>query len=155
MNLREDKGYTYGAGSRVSFGRGVGRFVAYAALQRAFSAPGLEEFFAELGRLEDEPISPDELERVKSGLVRSLPGDFERIGDLAGAAAQIFAYQLPLDHYAQLASRLSEVELEAVREAAGRYLEPEVMQVLMVGDAKTVVPALEAMDLGEVRMLTP
>lgn len=155
MNLREEKGYTYGAGSQVSFRNGVGVFVAYSALERAFSAPGLREFFTELQRLEEEPIQKEELSRVKQGLVRGLPSDFERIASLASAASEIFAYDLPLDHYAQLASRLSAVPLERAREVAKTYLDPDVMQVLMVGDADQVVPALEGMGYGPIRVERP
>lgn len=144
MNLREDKGYTYGAGSQVRFRTSVGVFVAYAALQQKFTAPGLSEFFKELMRLDKEPLTEDELDRVTQGLVRGLPGQFERIGNMAGAAAEIFAYNLPLDHYAQLADRMRKVSADQARAAAKKHLKAGVMQVLLVGDAKTVVPALKA-----------
>lgn len=155
MNLREEKGYTYGAGSQVSFRNSVGVFVAYAALQRVFSAPGLKEFFVELTDLETKPLDDDEVERVRTGLVRSLPGDFEGVGSLAGAAAQIFAYDLPLDHYAQLAARIEATTGEEVRAAAGAYLDPGVMQVLLVGDAKTVIPALEGLGFAPIQLVEP
>ena len=155
MNLREEKGYTYGAGSQVSFRNGVGVFVAYAALQRAFSAPGLQEFYSELERLTGEPLGEDELSRVKQGIVRGLPSDFEQIASLAGAAAQIFAYELPLDHYAQLAARLESAGLPEVNRAAQAYLTAERMKVLMVGDAKTVVPALESVGFDKIQVEKP
>ncbi|MEL6183297.1 MAG: insulinase family protein [Myxococcota bacterium] len=153
--LREEKGYTYGAGSQVSFRNSVGVFVAYAALQRVFSAPGLKEFFVELTDLETKPLSDEEIERVRTGLVRSLPGDFEGIGNLAGAAAQIFAYDLPLDHYARLAARIESTTADEVRAAADAFLDPGVMQVLMVGDAKTVVPALEGLGFSPITRVEP
>ena len=153
MNLREDKGYTYGAGSQVAFRDGVGVFVAYAALQRAFSAPGVAEFFVELEQLDDEPISAEELDRVKDGFIRGLPGDFQGVSNLAGAAGEIFAYDLPLDHYARLSSRIAATDLDAVRAAADAYLNGEVLAVLLVGDATTVVPALEDLGLGPIEVV--
>lgn len=155
MNLREDKGYTYGAGSQVAFRNQVGVFVAYAALQAKFTAPGLKEFFLELDRLKEKPISNSELERVRKGLIRSLPGDFEGIGNLAGAAGQIFAYGLPLDHYARLAGRLEAVSVEASQAAAEAYLRPELMQVLLVGDAEKVQPELEKLGFSPIRVESP
>lgn len=150
MNLREDKGYTYGAGSQLALRSGVGIFLAYSALQRAYSVPGLQEFFRELRGLRTEPIRAIELARVKRGFVRSLPGDFETVSSLANAAAELFAYDLPLDHYARLADQVRATELSAAREVALRYLDPERMQILIVGDAHTVVPVLKDAGFGPI-----
>ncbi|MBX2812680.1 MAG: insulinase family protein [Myxococcales bacterium] len=155
MNLREDKGYTYGAGSRAGFRNNVGNFIAYSALQRVHTVAGLNQFFFELERLPEHPVTTDELHRVKQGLIRSLPGDFDRISNIASAATQIFVYQRPLDDFAQKAVRIETVALDRVQEVALKYLNPEVMKVLMVGDAKTVLPDLKRAKLGSVHVKKP
>ncbi len=155
MNLREDKGYTYGAGSQVALRNGVGVFLAYAALRREDSVPGLIEFFREIERIEKDPIGDDELERVKAATVRRLPGQFERISDLGGTAADLFAYELPLDHFTELGPRRAAVPLTAVNEVAQEQLLPNLMQILLVGDAKTVVPALEDQGFGPIQVERP
>ena len=152
MNLREEKGYTYGAGSHVSFRRGVGVFTAYAALQRKFTAAGLKEFFVEFKRLKKEPISPTEITRVKRGIIRGLPGDFEGIGSLASAASEIFAYDLPLDHLVQKAARLEAVPLKSIHKAAEDYFDSNVMKILLVGDTQSILSDLKAMNIGPIQL---
>ncbi len=143
MNLREDKGYTYGASTRVSLRNGVGVLLGYASVQNPHAAASLKEALGELERLDAEPPTPEELSRAKDGIVRSLTGRFETSGSVASAAASLFLYELPLDHLSTLGPRYREVERQRVLDAR-RYFDPAQMQVLWVGDASVIVPQLEA-----------
>lgn len=156
MNLREAKGYTYGAHAQATYRRKVGVFVAYSALRSDVSGPGLSEFFQELKNLDGpRPATSAELTRAREGVIRGLPGQFESTGAVAGAAEELFVYDLPLDYYAALGKRYATADLESVRSAAKTYLRPELMQVLMVGDAKVVKPQLGKLGLGAVVVATP
>lgn len=155
MTLREDKGYTYGASSNVSFRRGVGVFTAASALQADHGADGIWEMLAELTRISESPPTAEELDRVKKGRIRGLPGDFERVSDLAGVAGQLFVYELPLDWYDHVAERITAVSLERVQAVAKKYLDPEVMTVLLVGDVASTKPKLEERDLGPIEVVAP
>lgn len=150
MNLREDKGYTYGAGSQVAFRQGVGVFLAYAAIRQDATAPGLAEFFKELEGLVKTPPSEDEVGHAKASIIRGLPGAFERTSALGGAGATIFVYGLPLDYFVGLPGRYERVTPTEVRGMAEKYLGPKTMQALLVGDAASVAKPVGALGLGNV-----
>lgn len=155
MNLREDKGYTYGARSQAVFRRGVGAFLAYAAVQTEHTGASVAEVFAEFQRLRSDPLSSDEIELARAGIVRSLTGQFQSSGAIASAASSLFVYGLDLDYFQTLGPRYAELEPERVRRITERYLEPERMQVLLVGDLAEIRPQLESRDLGPVEVLSP
>ena len=156
MNLREDKGYTYGAHAQATYRRQVGVFVAYSALRADVTGAGLQEFFTELEALDGpRPATEAELLRARDGVIRGLSGGFERTASVANAAEELFAYDLPLDYYTALGKRYAATDLEAVRAAGKRYLRSERMQILMVGDAKVVKPQLGRLSLGPVVVDTP
>lgn len=155
MNLREEKGYTYGASSQVAFRRGVGVWLAYAAIRTDVTAPGVGEFFVELDQLKSAPPSDEELERARSGIIRSLPGQFETTSAMASAASSLFVYELPLDYYDTLADQYEGVPKEAILAAGNAYLTPNEMQILLVGDADKIVEPIKLLRLGEVEVIQP
>lgn len=155
MNLRESKGYTYGAHSTVSLRRGVGALFAYAKVRADATAPSIKEFVSELEGMTKNPASADEIDRAKDGLVRSLPGEFERITAIATAASALFLYDLPLDYFAQYPGRIRAVDAAAITRAAQQYLSPEQMQILLVGDEALIAKELEALGLGKVVVRRP
>lgn len=149
MNLREAKGYTYGASSQAAFRNGVGVVLAYSALRADVTGAGLKETIDELARMKSQPATAEELSAARFGLVRSLPGKFEVASAMAGAAEGLFVYDMPLDHFSTLAARYNQVSLEAVQKAAETYLDPSPMQILLVGDAAQVAPQLEGLGYGK------
>jgi predicted Zn-dependent peptidase len=154
MNLREDKGYTYGAGSQIAYRIGAGSFLAYSALRADATGLGLAEFFKELEGLITKPPAEDEVTLAKDGLILALPGQFERLSAAATAASSIFVYELPLDYYVGLVERIQSVDPAKVKEMAQKHLDPKVMTVLLVGDAAGVKAQVEKLGLGAV-VLTP
>ncbi len=155
MNLREDKGYTYGAYSHAIHRTGAGAFVASGAIKQEVTAEGLREFFSELNRLTQVPPTPEEVGRVKAGLVRSLPGAFQTVGSIGSAAVSLFVHGLPLDHYASLGARYASVKETSVKKAVPQYLDPKLMQILLVGDQNKIIPKVKKLGLGPVRILDP
>jgi predicted Zn-dependent peptidase len=143
MNLREAKGITYGAGSQVAFRSGVGAFVAYAGIQTDSTAIGAGEFLAELDRLKSARPPPEEIERARSGIMRSLPGHFETAGAIGGAAVDVFVYDLPLDHFDRLLAATEGASLAAIQKAGDDHLASDVMQILIVGNAGAITDALK------------
>ncbi|MEM7676311.1 MAG: pitrilysin family protein [Myxococcota bacterium] len=155
MNLREGKGYTYGANSVVSFRTGTGALIAYAALRQDATAPGLAEMFSELKGLNTRPPNPEEVADAKTGRIRSLTGQFQSLGASTGAASALFVYDLPLDYFSQLPGKYDAVSLDHVQAAARKYFQPDVMAVLMIGDAPAILPALKKAGLGPIEVVEP
>src|SRR5437870_2228569 len=101
MNLREEKGYTYGARTSFEFRRGRGPFVFHASVQSDVTADAVRETFAEVRAIRgDRPVTRSELELGRAALTRGYPRSFETAEQIARAAAQLALYDLPHDYFA-------------------------------------------------------
>jgi zinc protease len=153
MKLREEKRWTYGAWSRVDPRLGRGPFMAGASVVADQTVPALQETLAVLEALTTAPVTDEELALAKSNLVKSLPSKLETIGALGGAAAELYLYNLPLDHYATRAAAWNAVTKENVQEVAKRALAKDGLTIVLVGDADKLAEPLKA--LGEVSLVEP
>jgi predicted Zn-dependent peptidase len=149
QNLREVRGYTYGAGSRFQTRRAAGPFVASAEVTGAKTDSALVEFMKELRAIADT-VPAAELERAKQYLVLQLPGDFETTGDIAGQLIPVVTYGLPLDYYNTYAARVAAVTQADVQRVARQYLDPRRLAVVVVGDRRSVEAGVRALNLGPV-----
>jgi zinc protease len=150
LNLREDKGYTYGAFSTFAFRREAGPFYVGAAIRSDASAPAVTEILSEIRRMKDTEITVDELSLGKDSLVRSMPGRFETTSQAAGSFSTLFVYGLGLDYYSKYIERLIGIEAPTAHAAAAKYLLPERMVVVAVGDRQKIDAPLKALNLGAV-----
>src|SRR4028119_2196011 len=95
MNLREDKGYTYGARTGFAFRRGAGPFAATAGVQTAVTKESVMEFLKEIRGIRGEiPITQAELEYNKQSLIRRFPATFETVDQIAAQLANSVIYNL-------------------------------------------------------------
>jgi zinc protease len=144
MNLREDKGYTYGARSGFSYRRGAGPFTASAGVQTAFTKESIIEFLKEIRGVRGEiPVTQAELEYNKQSLIRSYPRNFETVEQIAGQLANVVTYNLPDTYFNDYVSRVNAVTLEDVNRVANKYLTPDKLAIVVVGDRKTIEPGLK------------
>ena len=150
MNLREKNGYTYGAGSVFQFRRGPGPFFTYSSVRTDVTAPAVHEIFNELERMRATDVSAEELKIAKDSFARSLPGLFETTGQAAQSVAQLFIYNLPLDYYRSLPAKIDAVTVADVRRVAGKYLLPDSMVIVAVGDRSKIEPELSKLNLGKI-----
>ncbi len=150
MNLREVHGYTYGAGSRFDYRRGAGPFIARSSVRTDVTAPALHELVGELERIRTQPLTADELKRSKDDLMQALPGDFETADDVAAQLGQLFLYNLPLDYYRTYPLSISAVTAEQAAAAADKYIHPEQMVLIGVGDVAKIRPEIEKLNLGPI-----
>ncbi|HZU09859.1 MAG TPA: pitrilysin family protein [Pseudacidobacterium sp.] len=148
MNLREEHGYTYGAFSSFQFMRGAGPFFAGASVRTDVTGPAMHELLFELERIRTNPLSADELKMSRDYLVRSLPGDFETVEETSGQIADIFTYDLPLDYYRTYPAKIEAVTSEQATAAALKYIHPENMVFVAVGDKAKIQPQIEKLNLG-------
>jgi zinc protease len=150
MNLREQHGYTYGAFSLFQFMRGSGPFFAGASVRTDVTGPAVHELFTELDRIRTSPLTEDELKRSKDNLIRKLPGDFETVEETSGKMSDLFTYQLPLDYYRAYPAQIDAVTSEQAASAALKYIHPENMILIAVGDKAKIQPEIEKLDLGPI-----
>jgi zinc protease len=139
MNLREDKGYTYGARSGFSYRRGAGPFTASAGVQTAVTKESVVEFLKEIRGVRGEiPVTQTELEYNKQSLIRSYPRNFETVEQIAGQLANVVTYGLPDTYFNDYISRVNAVTLEDVNRVANKYLSPDKLAIVVVGDRKEI-----------------
>lgn len=148
LDLREEKGYTYGIGSRFEYGRRPGPFVVRTAVKSAIAVPAIEEILAQLKRAGAAPLTPEELQRARGSLTQSLPAMFETNSATGSSFGELFAYGLPLDYFRRLPSQLTQVRAADLPPLARRYFDPASTVVIAVGDRASLQPALEALRLG-------
>ncbi len=149
MNLREEKGWTYGARTAFRFRRGAGPFVARTAVETPVTAPTFGEILAEIRGLTERPPSDEELRLAKNALTLSLPLQFETNAQVARRVSRRIAYGLPEDYWERFRDRVEAVTREDVLAVGERRLHADGMALVAVTDAATVAEALEA--LGPVR----
>jgi zinc protease len=152
INLREAHGYTYGAGSTFSYHRRPGPFLAYSAVRTDVTAPATTEIFNELRRMRDTQMSADEMKLSKDSITRSMPGRFERGTDAAGTFAELFTYDLPLDYFSKLPEEVDAVSPEQAQAMAQKYIHPDKIVVLAVGDKAKIEDEMKKLNLGKMEI---
>ena len=135
LNLREDKGWTYGARSGFSLRRAPGPFVASAAVETPVTVRAFEEMLFEIRSMTERPPSEDELELARNALILSLPRQFETTSQVASKEAERVAYDLPPDWWERFPARVGQVGRDEVVRVAERYLDPAGLVLVAVGDA--------------------
>ena len=152
LNLRERNGYTYGASSQFVFRRGAGPFLVASGVRTDVTAPAVTEVFKEIRLMREQPLEAEELSLAKDSLIRSLPAQFETSGRVTASTANIYVYDLGLDYYAKLPGQLAAVTAEQVKTMAEKYVVPDNLVVVAVGDAGRIRAALQKLNLGAVEM---
>jgi zinc protease len=139
MNLREDKGWTYGARSSVSENYLPGLWRAGGSIVTPHTADAVVEILAEVnGALGDKPVTASELEAARGGLLGTWPLSFENPGYLLGETADMWRYDLPGDWLSGRIARYEAVTLEQANAAFAAHIDPAKMVFVIVGDAKTI-----------------
>jgi zinc protease len=156
LNLREDKGYSYGARTGFDYRRGAGPFTASAGVQTAVTKEAVFEFMKEIRGIRGEiPVTQKELDYQKQGLVRGFPRGFETPGQIANRLSAVVLYDLPDDYFNNYLARIQAVTVADVQRVATKYLDPSRMAILIVGDRKSIEPGLRSLDLGAITLLDP
>jgi zinc protease len=152
QNLREDKGYTYGAGSSFAFRSMAGPFLASAAVQTDVTDKALAEFFKEFDAIR-RPVPADELARAENYEALGFPAGFQTVGGIAANLEEIEAYGLPFDYFGRYVDRILAVSPAEVRRVAASYVTPDRFVVVIVGDVATIEAGVRALNLGPVRVM--
>ena len=144
MNLREDKGYTYGAYSGFTFRRGAGPFRAYGDIQTAVTKDAVVEFIKELNGIRGGiPVTERELEFNKQSIIRRFPAGFETNFAISNQLSNLVTYGLPDSYFNDYITKVNAVTLADVNRVATKYLDPNKMAIVIVGDRKVIEPGLK------------
>ncbi|HEX8502682.1 MAG TPA: pitrilysin family protein [Pyrinomonadaceae bacterium] len=138
MNLREEKGYTYGAYTQLDARRHAGSFRATAEVRGEVTGVSLHEIFYELNRIRDEDVSDKELTDAKTYLTGIFPIRLETQEGLVDQLVQIRMHGLPDDYLRTYRENILRVTKEDVRRAANSYVTPGRAAVVVVGDKSQI-----------------
>lgn len=142
QNIREDKGYTYGGGSSLSYDKEIGSFTASAPVRNEVTADAITEFLKELNKIRDEKVSEKELNLVKNYLTGSFARSLENPQTVARFALNTARYDLSDDYYATYLKKLNAVTAEDIQAMAKKYITPENAHILVVGNKSEVAESL-------------
>jgi zinc protease len=149
MNLRQDKGYTYGARTAFEFRRAPGPFAMHASVQADATAAAIRETFVELRAIRtDRPVTDEELAAGRAVLTRGYPRNFETSDQIMRAAAQLSLYGLPDDYFSTFVPAVLSLT-PADLSRATQHLDPARMAVVVVGDREKIAPSLASLELGD------
>jgi zinc protease len=153
LSLRERHGITYGAYSQLSYRQGPGAFLVRSAVKTEAIGTAVGEIVTEMRRLREEPVGLEELRGCQDFLVGAFPTTIQTVGDIARRLEDLVVFGLPDDYFVNYPEVLRHVTREDVLEAAQRYLDPDRLVVVAVGEAAKLVPQLEK--FGTVELHTP
>lgn len=148
MILREEKGYTYGARTGFSGSRIPGTFSASSSVQSRVTLESVQIFKDSMTGYR-EGISDEDLEFTKNALVKSNARRFETLGNLLGMLNSIANYDLPVDYIKKRENIARNMTFKRHKELAQRYINPDRMIYLVVGDAATQMKSLAQLGLGK------
>jgi predicted Zn-dependent peptidase len=152
QNLREDKGYSYGAASGFGMRLSPGPFVAQAGVQSDKTVESLVEFFKELDGM-SAPVPAAELTRAKNLQALGFPGAFETAGSMAAQLADLVIYNLPDTFFDQYVPRIQAVTQAEVQRAAKQYLQSSQFIVVVAGDLATIEQPIRNAKFGPVTVV--
>lgn len=143
-NLREDKGYTYGAYSSLRPNRyGVARFSASAKVRNTVTDSAVVEFLKEIKRIRTEPVDPQTLKDAKAKYVGNFVMALERPQTIANYALNIKLNDLPEDFYSNYLENINSVSVEDVQRVANKYIQGDNARIVIVGKGSDVIDNLE------------
>lgn len=143
QQLREVKGYTYGASSSLSAPRWPGTFGASASVRTPVTEPAVGEFLNEFKRLQTEPVSEAELDRAKRAIVGSFARTLESPDSVLARFLELVQYDLPLNYWDQYPARVAAVTAADIARVAQKYLGQNRVQLIAVGERSVIEPGLK------------
>ncbi|PKV67346.1 putative Zn-dependent peptidase [Pontibacter ramchanderi] len=146
MNLREKHGYTYGSYSSLTSDKILGRFNASASVRNAVTDSAATQFMYEFNKIRTEPVTAKELANAKAYLSGNFARGLENPNTVAMYAISSARYNLPADYYANYLKKVESITTADVQRAAQKYVRPDQLYILAVGNAKDIADKLVAFD---------
>jgi predicted Zn-dependent peptidase len=155
LNLREEKGFTYGVRTGFNLRRGVGPFVMQTSVGTDVTGPALREAWKEIRDIATtRPASDSEVAQAFAAVSKAYPRGFETAGQVARSVVQLALHGLPDSYFEEFVPKLAQVSADHVTRAAQRYLDPSKMTTVIVGDLDKIAASLPGLGLGSHRVMT-
>jgi predicted Zn-dependent peptidase len=156
MNLRQDKGYTYGVRTGFDLRRGLGPFALQTSVQTEVTAAAIREAHREIADIRGpRPATAEELTLARASVTQGYPRGFETAQQVARSITQLALHDLPDTYFEEFVPRVEAVTLDDITRVAAQYLDPARMVTLAVGDHDKIAQSLTTLGLGEPVVLSP
>lgn len=151
-NLRERRGFTYGANTVLAALQNAGTFYASSSVRTSATDSALAEVMHEFRAIASEPVPAAELQAAVNNLVASFPASVQTVQELAGRMQTVVLYGMPMDYYATYRERLAAVTAEEIQTLARTRLNPAAITMVVVGDLSKIEAGIRARDFGDVEV---
>jgi len=138
QNLREDKEYTYGAYGGIRSNKLIGNFSSSAKVRNEVTDSAIEQFLFEINRIRTENVTTEELKNAQNYIAGTFAQSLESPRTVARFAANIDEYKLSKDYFKNYLKRIDAVTVEDIKRVASKYLKPQNIHIIVVGDAAEV-----------------
>jgi zinc protease len=156
LNLREDKHWTYGAGTRLTDSVGPGTWRAGAGVQTDKTAEAMVEIRKELSEvLNTNKPTQKEIQFAKDSIVIALPGQNETSDEIAGAYGEILTFGLKDTYWNDFVGEVNAVTVDDVNRTSGKLIHPDALTWVIVGDLAKIEAKVRALNFGEVTVIDP
>ncbi|MHC1704443.1 MAG: M16 family metallopeptidase [Tenuifilaceae bacterium] len=150
--LREEKGYTYGAYTSFDGNEFAGTFSTSSSVRSSATGESVQ-IFKDIMTNYRNGITEEELQFTKNALLKSNALRFETLWSLIGMLQEVSTYNKPKDYVKQEEETITSMTNDRMKELAQKYLNPDKMYYVIVGDAKTQAPVLKKMNIGDVEII--
>jgi zinc protease len=156
MNLRQDKGYTYGVRTGFDLRRGLGPFVLQTSVGTDVTAPAIREALRELDEIRHtRPPSEEELALARASVTRGYPRGFETAQQVARGVTSLALHGLADTYFEEFVPRVEAITRDDIIRVATQYLDLARMVTLAVGDSERIASSLTSLNLGEPLTVSP
>jgi zinc protease len=153
MNLREEKGFSYGANSSFLALRSIGPFYASAPVQTQSTKESIVEMLKEVRGIRGErPLTDQELADSKNNIIKRYPQQFQTLSGIATQLGNIYLYGLPDDEWSRYLTRINGVTSQSASDAAKKHLKDDGILIVVVGDRKKIESGVKELNLGDVQV---
>jgi len=156
LNLREDKHWSYGVRAVLPPARGQRPYISISAVQTDKTKESMQELVKEYKNIAGaKPITQEELKDTQDNVTLGLPGSFETVQQLSGAYSNILEFGLPEDYYNTFTQKALAITPDSANEIAKKYILPDHLVWVVVGDMAKVEAGIRDLNLGEVHKIDP
>ena len=148
MNLRQDKGYSYGYMSSIDWLTGPSALTAGGSVQTEVTKESVAETIKEFEEIRDaRPVTQEEFDDAINGILRGLPNQFETHGQVLSQLVRLVAFDLPDDYFTTYAAEISKLTLSDIHRVAEKHIKAAALNIIVAGDAATVAPTLNELGI--------